>query len=472
MTGYGCAHGGITQRGGPLDLDGRRVAVLGAGVSGVAAARLVCRQGATALVLDEAQAAERSGARDALRICGATYCGGVGAFPADDIDLCVASPAFALGHPWLLACEARGIPVVSELELGARYWPGRLLAVTGSKGKSSLVKLCADATTAAGITARPAGNYGTPLCELVLDAPDVLWAIIEVSSFQLELAGSLAPDVAVLLNVQPDHLDRHGSLENYRRLKERLFAGQTATSVAILPAGYEACHGTVSTASRKETFGADSAADWRYENHSIMAKGVRYASLDGTWFDNPVLGLAAAAGCAALAACALSAKAIEDGLRAFVPLPHRLQQVAIRGGVRFIDDSKATSLAAVGAALQMLGTPVRLIAGGRLKESALDGIKELLTTHAQKVYLIGECARQMECAWRDTVSCEICGTIDRAVARAVAEAAAGETVLLSPGTASFDQFRSYHERGERFVQAVHQVTGCTGRSTSQTEDMR
>jgi UDP-N-acetylmuramoylalanine--D-glutamate ligase len=174
----------------------------------------------------------------------------------------------------------------------------------------------------------------------------------------------------------------------------------------------------------------------------------------GSWFDNPVLGLAAAAGVGALTACGLDAASIEDGLRNFEPLPHRMQRIAERNGVVFVDDSKATSLAATAAALQMIPGPVRLIAGGRLKERDLNMIKELLTRCVRKVYLIGECAWQMEAAWSNVVSCENCETLDRAVTVATNEACAGETVLLSPGCASFDQFGSYRERGERFTRLV------------------
>jgi UDP-N-acetylmuramoylalanine--D-glutamate ligase len=445
----------------PLIRPGTRAVVLGAGVSGVAAARLIAAHGGSALVLDEGSAP--AAAREALSACGAAYRGGGGPFPDAPGDLCVASPAFPAEHPWLAACAARGIPVLSELELGARHWPGRILAVTGSKGKSSLVKLCADSLCAAGITAAPGGNYGTPLCALALDAPGLAWAVVEVSSFQLERVESFAPEVAVLLNVQPDHLDRHGSFDAYRRLKERLFLRQPAEGVALLPSGYEAHYGPVATAARKRTFGAELGADWRYGDHAVTAPGGAPVGLTGSWFDNPVLGLAAAAGCAALAACGLGAAETEAGLRAFAPLPHRMQSVLEHAGVCYVDDSKATSLAALAAALTMAGRPVRLIAGGRLKETDLSSVKELLTRHARRVYLIGESAHQMAEAWRDAASCEICETMDRAVTRAADEAMPGETVLLSPGTASFDQFKNYHERGERFAQAARQVTVCAAR---------
>ena len=180
--------------------------------------------------------------------------------------------------------------------------------------------------------------------------------------------------------------------------------------------------------------------------------------MKGSWFDNEVLGLAAAAAAAALRYAGLSDVQIEHGLAAFQPLAHRMQRVGVsKQGVSFVDDSKATSLAATAAALRMLRKPVRLIAGGLLKENDLEKIKELLTQTTQKVYLIGHCSGQMFQAWAASVPCEECGTLERAVVAAVRDAHAGETVLLSPGTASFDQFTSYRERGERFTAQVRAV---------------
>jgi UDP-N-acetylmuramoylalanine--D-glutamate ligase len=218
--------------------------------------------------------------------------------------------------------------------------------------------------------------------------------------------------------------------------------------------------GAVPAGVLEQTFGCGPDAAWRYDAQAVtgMARGdAACVPLAGSSFDNAILGLAAAAGVGALFACGLDAAEITRGLRAFQPLPHRLQRVAERGGVRFVDDSKATSLAAMAAALRMVDAPVRLIAGGRLKEHDLESIKELLTRQVRKVYLIGEATRQMEAAWRDAVACEACGTMEAAVARATIEACAGETVLLSPGCASFDQFVNYKERGERFSRLAREV---------------
>ncbi len=440
--------------------DGVNALVLGAGVSGEAAALLLLARGGRVLLIDEGEEAQRSAAAERVRQAGGRVLFGVRECPAEAFDVCVVSPAFAMGHPWVARCRARGIPMISELELGGRYWPGRILAVTGSKGKSSLVKFCADTLERAGVSASPAGNYGIPLCRLALEQPGLTWAVTEVSSFQMEHTRTFSPDLAVLLNLQADHFDRHADMAEYKALKLSLFAAMRPGTVALLPGGLDD-EGRVPEGVVRWRFGAGAGCDWNCADHAVTGRvdgRLCKVSLAGSWFDNAILGLAAAAGVAALRAAGLSVPQIEQGLAAFQPLPHRVQRVCeSRRGVRYVDDSKATSLAATAAALQMVRKPVRLIAGGLLKETDLESIKELLTQTTKKVYLIGRCSGQMFQAWSSSVPCEECGTLECAVSAAAREAQMGETVLLSPGTASFDQFTSYRERGERFTAQVRAV---------------
>ena len=441
--------------------DSMNALVLGAGVSGEAAARLLLARGGRVLVLDGGDASSRGEASERLRAAGGEVVFGGGTLPQERFDICVTSPGFALGHPWIKECRQREIQIVSELELGGYYWQKRILAVTGSKGKSSLVKLCADTLNSAGVAALPAGNYGTPLCQLVLDNPELEWAVVEVSSFQMEHTRTFNSDIAILLNLQADHLDRHADMAEYKALKLKLFSVMQPGTLALLPADF-ADDGAMPDGVGVQRFGAEATdADWAYARHYVTGRAdgaVFEVGLRGSWFDNEVLGAAAAAGTAALCRMGLDRKQIENGLSGFKPLPHRVQEVAIsKQAVRFVDDSKATSLAATAAALRMVRKPVRLIAGGLLKENDLESIKELLTQTSEKVYLIGQCADQMFQAWSTSVSCEVCGTLECAVALAARESQAGETVLLSPGTASFDQFKSYQERGKRFSELVRAV---------------
>ena len=430
-----------------LDAAKPRCLVLGAGKSGFAAVRVLKSVGAEVTLVDSRPPA---GALPA----GYALCAPCETLPDGTFDLCVASPAIPLGHPWLAQCAARAIPVVSEMELGYAFWPGRILAVTGSKGKSSVVKLCAETLTAAGHRAIPCGNYGTPLCDVALDAPDAEWAVAETSSFQLEHVAAFRPDAAILLNLQADHLDRHGSMAEYARMKFRLFARQDASCAAFIPYGLDTCGQPLPANVPVQTFGAEADADWRYApgllsgTHDGRPVRIPFA---GTWFDNPVLGLAAASVAGALSFCSLTPREIEAGFRNFQPLPHRMQPVAEIRGVLFIDDSKATSLAATRAALSMTTRPIRLIAGGRLKEENLGFLKVFLTKRVKKVYLIGECEERLFASWHDAVACAKCHVLADAVGAAAAEAQAGDIVLLSPGCASFDQFTSYGERGKVFA---------------------
>jgi UDP-N-acetylmuramoylalanine--D-glutamate ligase len=441
---------------------GLRVCVLGAGRSGVAAARLLAAHGGRVTLLDAAPRARLAQAAAALADSGARLVPAARTLPETPFDLCVVSPAFAADHPWLRLCAARGIPVIAEMELGAANWRGGLLAVTGSKGKSSVVKLCAETLAASGLPAAPAGNYGTPLCELALERPRLAWAVTEASSFQLEHVLTLRPRVAVLLNIQADHLDRHRTPETYAGLKLSLFARQGAGDTAVLPAELAAAAGTPAGVAR-HTFGAGAGADWRYTPGTVRGKTdgrLHEIAVRGTWFDNEVLGPAAAAAACALTACGLDGRQIAAGLAAFTPLPHRMEVVARGGGVTYVDDSKATTLTAMTAALRMLPGPARLIAGGRLKESDLDAPKEMLAAKVRKVYLVGESAPCLREAWSAVVACEVCGEMAAAVRAASRDARTGETVLLSPGCASFDQFENYGQRGACFARLARETVAA------------
>ncbi len=340
-----------------------------------------------------------------------------------------------------LVVASPGVPVRSELQLGCeelkrRGW--KLLAVTGSKGKSSVVKLVADALNGAGRRAVPCGNYGRPVCDLIGEEPG--WAVVEVSSFQLETT-TLPPgffEAAVVLNLQEDHLDRHGSVGVYHGLKKKLlgFAKTGADGAAPSKTGADGALGTPDGAGVSKT----GAASPRL--------------LAGSYFDNEILRANGEAAIGLMRAAGLDDAAIRRAFETFEPLPHRFQKVAEIDGVTFVDDSKATSVAALAAGVKMCAGPVRLIAGGLPKGDDPEIALPVLTERAKKVYLIGRCAESFFAAWSETVNCEICGTLDRAVAAAKRDAGKGETVLLSPGTASFDQFKSFGERGEKFAQLV------------------
>ncbi len=322
---------------------------------------------------------------------------------SDGIDLVIASP---------------GIPVKSELQLGVESLKARgvkLLAITGSKGKSSVVKLVTEALQLAGYKAVACGNYGLPVCAV----GDCDWAVVEVSSFQLETTtlDSHAFEAAAILNLQEDHLNRHGSLEVYHALKRRL--------LTMTPNG-------------------------------ILAEELPASPLaEGSYFDNPILAPNAAAAVALLHVAGVAEDTIRRAFAAFQPLPHRMCRVGEIDGVVYIDDSKATSIAALIAGVEMAKGRVRLIAGGLPKGDDPCAARQILSERVEKVYLIGASAADFASAWQGATACEVCGTLENAVEKAKSEAKAGETVLLSPGAASFDQFKSFEERGESFANFVN-----------------
>lgn len=431
--------------------------VLGLGVSGEAAAELLLAEGACVTVVDADDRDELQDRAMGLREMGADVRLGAGALPDGPFAVCVTSPGIASASGWIRDIEARGTPVISELELGASRCASSLLAVTGTNGKSTFVKFCGSALEAAGIPAVVAGNYGYPLCRAVREVPDAAWVVAEVSSFQLEHAPLFHPRVGVLLNIQADHLDRHGTLAEYRRLKFSLFSRQGSSDVAIVP--LEECSAVRAFSTGDPswlTFGRLDDADYRYAGGRVewCEGGAQSVSVRESFFDNDVSGVAAAAAVAALRRCGVDADRIESSFRSFRPLPHRMEPVAVVNGVRFVNDSKATNLAAMAAGVRMAGGPVHLIAGGILKESDLKSVKEVLVSCVKGVYLIGESLETMLEAWHDAVTCRACGRLDVALRDAGSTAERGDVVLLSPGCASFDQFVSYEDRGNQFIRLV------------------
>lgn len=433
--------------------------VLGLGASGEAAARLLRRQGATVTVIDAGRGAAIEARAEALRAAGCTVRTGTPELPGEACELAVLSPGIPVEDPWVVALRARGIPVISELELGWRACRSRVLAVTGSNGKSTLVKLCREALEAAGLSAVAGGNYGEPLSRLACLEPAPDWVVVEVSSFQLEAVDRFAPEVGILLNLNPNHLDRHKTMEVYAAMKARLFARMTDGQVAVIPEGAPALvRAAVPAGARQAVFGLSPEADFRYREGAIAGAALGApVSLADTPFGNEVMGMTAAACVAALACGGVDPAAVTAAARAFKRLPHRMQTVATVRGIVFVNDSKATNLAAMSAGIRMATGPVRLIAGGLLKESDLDSVKKVLANRVRGVYIIGKYSRVMDAAWREVVPCRIYASLREAVEQAWRDSGAGEVILLSPGCASFDQFKSFEDRGEQFTRVAREI---------------
>jgi UDP-N-acetylmuramoylalanine--D-glutamate ligase len=377
----------------------------------------------------------------------------------------VKSPGVPAQAPVIAAARARGIPVLGELELAWRLLPNEFIAVTGTNGKTTTVEWIGHIHRQAGLPVAVAGNVGAALSGLVGAIDERATVVCETSSFQLEDALAFAPEAAVLLNITPDHLDRHGTLNAYREAKLGIFAHQVAGDVAVVPAELEEI--PLAPGVRRVRFGerddAGEGADAELVlcNRSLWWEGAPLAAVEDLRLrgaHNVQNALAAAAVCLARG---IDPDAVRAGLRTFAGVPHRLQEVGRRDGVFYVNDSKATNVASTLVALRAFPNGgVHLIAGGQGKGQDFAALGSAVSASCRAVYLIGEDAPRIAQALRGAaprgveVPLRECGDLERAVAAASAAARAGEVVLLSPACASFDQFSDFEARGERFVALV------------------
>ena len=444
-------------------LPGRRALVVGAARSGVAAARLLARHGLDVRVCDAKPAAAMPEAVGALAEAGAEA-----RWQADTADMLegrdfvVWSPGIPDRHPIAESARRRGIPLLSELELGFLAAHAPLVCVTGTNGKSTTTDLIGHLLRASGREVAVCGNIGRPICDVAESVSAAGLLVVEVSSFQLETVARLRPFVAVWLNLTPDHLDRHGDLARYGALKQRLFERQGEGDYAVWNAD------DAEVVARRT-----GAAAWlEFSAHAPVASGA-YAA-DGTltlaWRGGSERLMAARAlgipgphnlanSLAALAAVLpleIAPGTLREALQAYRGLEHRLERVAVVNGVAFVNDSKATNASSLEVALQSFEVPVVLIAGGRDKGQDFTPLAGQVRAATRAVVLIGEGAETMARAWKGA-DVRRAGTLAEAVDLAYNLAGPGGTVLLSPGCASFDMFHDYEDRGRRFKAEVARV---------------
>jgi UDP-N-acetylmuramoylalanine--D-glutamate ligase len=397
--------------------------VAGLARSGKAAARMLAARGEEVIGVDSG---EPTGLEDlGVEVHTATD----GVVLLERAATLVKSPGVPREAPVVAGALARGIEVIGELELAWRALPNRFVAVTGTNGKTTTVELTGVMFRAADMPVAVAGNVGTPLVSLVGELDPEAWVVCECSSFQLEDSSAFAPEVAVLLNLEEDHLDRHVTLERYREAKLRAFANQPPGAVAIAPEGLEL------------PGDADRRGFADLGGMEIRLRGAHNA-------EN-----AAAAAAAALAA-GVPHDAVAEALRSFTGVEHRLEEVADVDGVLYVNDSKATNVASAVKGVEAFEGGVHVILGGSLKGGGFTGLRDAVKARCRAAYLIGEAAGRLAEDLDGTVRLHPCGTLERAVGHAAGAARPGEVVLLSPACASFDHFRDYEQRGERFRELV------------------
>ncbi|MGH2954621.1 MAG: UDP-N-acetylmuramoyl-L-alanine--D-glutamate ligase [Solirubrobacterales bacterium] len=375
----------------------------------------------------------------------------------------VKSPGVPAQVPVVRAARERGLPVLGELELAWRLLSNRFCAVSGTNGKTTVTELLGHIWRMAGEPVAVAGNVGTPLSSLVGEVGAEATVVCECSSFQLEDTEAFAPDCGVLLNVAPDHLDRHGTVDDYVRAKLRLFANQGNDDVSVYNGSDPALRSVdLGGCGRRIAFcrtpGEVDDCQASIVGDTIELWGEALVRLDELALIGPHNAANAAAAAAAAGAMGLADDAIAAGLRSFGGVPHRLEPVDEIGGVLYVNDSKATNVAAAAAALRSFDGGVRAILGGSPKGEAFTELAPPVIERCVACYLIGDAAKALERdlapAWDAGVERRRCSDLADAVSRAADEAAEGEVVLLAPACASFDAYRDFEQRGEHFRELV------------------
>ena len=448
-----------------MELNGKRVLVVGLGRSGVASALFLQSRGARVTVSDAKSEDQLREQIPTLLDAGiAVETGAHGERTFRNQDLIVVSPGVPVDAEPLVQARALGQPVIGEIELASQFLSGPIVAITGSNGKTTTTTLVGDIIAASGFKTLVGGNIGTPAISLAEQATPETTIVLEVSSFQLETIRTFRPKVAVVLNVTPDHLDRHGTFAAYVNAKARIFENQQADDFAVLNADDPTCV-ELANRTRAQVFWfsrereMESGAFVR-DGHIIFRRNrsvqtilsVSEIPLKGSHNLENIL---AAVCAAALMGCA--AEKIRAAIVNFKAVEHRLEYVATIGGVEYYNDSKATNVDATMKALQSFPANIHLILGGKDKGSDYTVLNNLLRERVKSVYTIGAAAEKIQSHIKGTTQIVSSGTIESAVKQASAAGRPGDVVLLAPACASFDQFQNYEHRGRVFKELVGQL---------------
>jgi UDP-N-acetylmuramoylalanine--D-glutamate ligase len=456
-----------------MELNRKRILVVGLGKSGVAAALFLRKRGAQVTVSDsrseQSLAKELPGLLDAGIMVEA---GGHGLLTFRRQDLIVVSPGVPTDTPELVQARSLGVPVIGELELASRFLEGGIIAITGSNGKTTTTTLVGEIFKAAGVPTLVGGNIGLPVIQFVEQSTAQTVSVLEVSSFQLETTEQFHPRIAVILNITPDHLDRHGNLENYIAAKQKIAANQTANDALVLNADDDITHRTASRLAAQGATPRTLPNTYWFSRTRVVRQGAFVH--DGTIMfreteqkaAEPIMPVAEiplkgahnvenvlAAVCTARLA-AIPAETIRATVAGFKAVEHRLEFVAKVNGVEYYNDSKATNVDATIKALESFQGGVHLILGGKDKDSDYSQLDKLLRKKVRAVYTIGSAAEKIETQLAGAAKIIRAEKLEQAVTLAGSNAVDGEIVLLAPACASFDQFENYEHRGRAFKQSV------------------
>lgn len=449
-----------------MELHAKRVLVVGLGKSGVSAATFLHARGARVTVSDSKAEAELGKDIPALLDLGIVIeTGSHGERTFRDQDLIVISPGVPVNSPQLQQARAAGVPIIGEVELAAQFLRGTIVAITGSNGKTTTTSLCGEILEKSGVPTQVGGNIGRPVTDLIEGTKDGSFSVLEISSFQLETVETFRPKIAVILNITPDHLDRHGDFATYAAAKARIFENQTSDDFAVLNADDKTCvEISRQVKSQVYWFGSKERAE---QGSFVRAAAIYWRSAEGV--ETEIMPTAEislkgrhnlenvlAAVCAGMLSGCDPAE-IRKAVHEFKAVEHRLEHVATIDGVAYYNDSKATNVDATIKALESFPANIHLILGGKDKGSDYTVLRPLLEKRVKSVYTIGAAAQKIESQISGATTVVSAQTLEQAVQTAAKAATSGDIVLLAPACASFDQFQSYEHRGRLFKELVHQM---------------
>ncbi len=448
-----------------MELKGKNITVIGAGRSGVGAAKLIKKVGGIPFVSDAGKENELSESINSLKESGINYETGTHSEKVYDCETMVVSPGVPVNAAVLNNARERNINLISEVELAYEFCKGKIIAITGTNGKTTTTSLCGHVFNNCGFKTHVAGNIGLAFSEIALDVEENDFVALEVSSFQLDLIDKFKPEVAMILNITPDHLNRYDDdLEKYADSKQQIYKNQDENDYLILNGSNEAVLKYLKDHRSKSFFFSQNAE----QNHGCyVEKEDVIFRLAGTEkfrckrSDIKIRGEHNLANAMAVIIAAkineLDNEKIVDALKTFESVEHRLELVREIDGVKFINDSKATNVDSVWYALRSFDEPIFLILGGQDKGNDYEQIKQLVIEKVVKIYAIGSSADKIFNFFHNSVKVEIKNSMIEVITSAINEAREGEVVLLSPACASFDMFDNYEHRGKAFKEAVNNI---------------
>lgn len=430
-----------------MNITGKKIALLGAGKSGLAAARLAARHGGLPHVFDTSVRQPGEWPADIPLTIGATENDG----REFDADIVVISPGMESDCPFVLSFSEKADELMGEIEFAYRFYTGKIIGITGTNGKTTTTELIERILLKAGKTARACGNYGVPFSEIACMEPQPEFVSLELSSFQLETIRDFHADIAVWLNFAPDHMDRYTRVEDYKAAKLRIFENQTPADYAVVREGED----LPALQAKDLSFSSGSnRTDLFYKDHGIHDSSGEILSLQGTKMDIRHNAENVMAALLATRAAGIPLEAVRDTLLQFAPPLHRCELISILDNVEYRNDSKATNIHALEAALRSQTRPVILIAGGKDKGLDYTCLVPLLREKVKHVVAFGQIKDQLFDTFHDAVPTAIGGTLEETVLKARSLAEKGDVVLFSPGTSSYDMFTGYERRGDAFRNIV------------------